>query len=742
MYFLSFLISSLLFLKYFSIFATERYIDYYGNPLNFSIEDNRLNPYIDDEILDLSMKGTPTNPSNETNQMDLPMASTPTNPSNEITPMDLSISGASANFLNETTQMNLLMTGIPMNLPMTGTQTNPSDETTQMNLPMTGTPTNPSVNNSIVLQPIIEDENSTQNVDYQNFQPHINDQQNSTQIVEKQTPLTNVENQQEQVPTENVDNQDSLQKNNSAINTKTYRLPLKFRMKEKYKKECEPAIEINEETLTNFKTSIDDIEAAEILLQLSSSSSPIPLKDENVSMLSETSNDSPKRPLETSGDNKGKENCHGLKRLCTTPNSNSTEKETIENTDSNHNDQKKDILILYTVGRVIEKKNTEYTNRREVIDKHSKTKKKNNPKSKRKHKEKEKYSETQIPKYTFKIDLKSIKKAAKDITKSPLQIDKNNDISFKNLVNCFTLIFCNVETNADITTFTPKTEFTFLELVIPEFLPFINFINKLDFSKEVNPLTPKTKKKIATFNTDLNSWLNKYHERINKEYIASNFEKRDIYCKCFHSKSENYFVDLRNLFADFLKILNCNEKLTNGYRVLIELYKIDKEKNSYSYILDVNFFIYFIACLGDESNEYLKKWNKHANILDPEKSNDIFIEQAQNNTKQVCNWIVLVSTLPEYKEMLIKLKMDEFNLNDHFDGVKNLKEQKHEGYFIIYKKISTTKKNRLSFNQLTTLLYYEFLKRIFDEKKEDSLNKRNVSDNFDSISGESEISCY
>lgn len=297
-----------------------------------------------------------------------------------------------------------------------------------------------------------------------------------------------------------------------------------------------------------------------------------------------------------------------------------------------------------------------------------------------------------------------------------LRIDGNDDMSSKDLINKFTLIFCDIKPDTDKKTFTPKKEFKFLQLILPEFLPFINFIQKIDGSKEVKSTESTTKKTVKDFNNQISDCLSGYYKILDENFWKNNTEDKDLdsFLKNFQFVYKAQLSNFRTLFTDFLEFIAVENQVIKSYMVLITIEKFQNTRKYYSLHLYFRFFAHFIDIAGKESKKYVNKFENHFFIIGKKNVNKDEIKKVKESIYKIINVDILISMFNEYNLMLGNLNMLEFKLEKYFIGWVGF-DKKIRNRFCLCKKVDESKNTRIGFNQIVEVFCLELLENLFTE---------------------------
>lgn len=314
--------------------------------------------------------------------------------------------------------------------------------------------------------------------------------------------------------------------------------------------------------------------------------------------------------------------------------------------------------------------------------------------------------------YTFTISLTSLMKD-KIITTNKT-IDSLDELTIENFIDCFTSVFCEFVSNGSKGTFTVKAEFQFLELVSPEFLPFIHFINQCKNKFEMQVYKLDFMVKALIFNAVLSEWVYKYFKIFDSGFISENIgtKKLEFLLKNLDVNQKLHFSKLKHLLVDLLEVINADKNLIKNYKFLVMLYDYNIIHKNYSFRLEIIFFIYFIVNSGTESEEFLKRFDKYNHILDttfltPEDMRNAFEYHQELGVLNITK-----SLLYEYDEMLKIMNIPRLNIQDHLQGFLSFDNTRFTSKYIYYDLNKENKKygRRVYFLELWKLLYLHFLR--------------------------------
>lgn len=321
-----------------------------------------------------------------------------------------------------------------------------------------------------------------------------------------------------------------------------------------------------------------------------------------------------------------------------------------------------------------------------------------------------------VPSYTFTIDFKSLVENNKRLTTSNQTINSLDELNVNNLINCFTSVFCKVQSFENDKTFTIKKEFEFLALTIPELIPFIIFINRFKSSFREILLNYDQLSAIQIFNIDLDKWVGNYLKIFDNEFLSKNTGNKILitYKRNMDEKHILHYSKFKELIIDFLEILNADSNLIKSYKFLKILhdYKIIMKRCDFD--LNISFFIYFLTASGSESKNYLEKFDKYNHIVDDENLTSDKIENAYKFIEYSIDFKILKSSLNEYEQLISTINMPLFNIKEHLDKFVDFDKGRFTGLYFYYDvKCDKKYERRVYFLQLWKLFYLNFLAQVF-----------------------------
>lgn len=320
-----------------------------------------------------------------------------------------------------------------------------------------------------------------------------------------------------------------------------------------------------------------------------------------------------------------------------------------------------------------------------------------------------------LPDYTFKIKLTSLMKD--NIITANKTINIFYVINIETFINCFTLFFCEIESPENNSTFTVKNEFKFLELMTPEFLPFIYFINKFKNEFEINVYILDFIVKVRIFNDCISEWVHKYYNIFDSEFISENAGNINLklFLKNLNISHKMHFLEFKYILADLLEIINADKNLIKNYKFLIKHHNYSFIKKRQGFAININLFIYFIICAGNKRDVYLEKFNKYNHILDMQLLTDTEMQTSFRFIYYTVDLEIFKSTIREYNQMIRIFKMPSFVIQDHLNGQMNFKTGKFIAKYFYYDQQGDKYAKRIYFLVFYKLLYLNFLRQVLLE---------------------------
>lgn len=320
--------------------------------------------------------------------------------------------------------------------------------------------------------------------------------------------------------------------------------------------------------------------------------------------------------------------------------------------------------------------------------------------------------------YDFKIELDLLGKYYNKDTIFIQTINSHADFNIDNLIKCFTSVFCEWDSAVENSPFIVKRQFKYLELMVPELLPYIYFINKNKHLYQNITCNHGLFEKIKRFSSCLLRWVNEYYKIFNDEFITKNTGDMSLigFLEMLDMYQRLLFSHFKEILFDFLNLLNADNDLIKNYRFLIKLHDYEIIKERYRFNLDLHFFVYFILAAGSESKAYMKRFNKHNHIVDNKLVTDSEMKKVIHSIYFIHNSEILKSSICEYETMIPKFGMRLFNIQDHLDGFLGFENVRFSGFVLFYDLSDEMKyRKRINFYEVWKLLYLNFLSNLFEE---------------------------
>lgn len=310
--------------------------------------------------------------------------------------------------------------------------------------------------------------------------------------------------------------------------------------------------------------------------------------------------------------------------------------------------------------------------------------------------------------------------------------EKQNINTYINLITNF---FCIKNENEN--KFNVKKEFIIFQFLIPEFMPFIYFINnnKIYEKNIVNSPELFYNKFIQIFKNMIftcKSITEVLDDMKNEKslFLGLSHDGRNRH-KCIFS---TYILRIKNIIADYILLLYKDDTLLLSYDLLIRCSK-KKLNRAGDHGLNMGkiFFVYFIVIFNTKDNKFMNKLSKHISIynnkINPIKNSNKakVIDKPATTTNYhlynlktfLSNMLELKKWYDEFNNCTIFFNLDKIPNLSCLEGFVNFDEISSYGSYILFdykivnkkltwnKKIQTLHLIELCYLQLNKAIFYQ-----------------------------------